>query len=100
MRFIDTYKDHRVDDGLRWGVEPICAVLCEHGCPIAPSTYYEARGREGKSHIAQALGHLVIRHGGEVRFAKASRALASLGGGPADRAPTTVASANSSDQPR
>jgi putative transposase len=27
------------------GVEPICAVLTEHGCPIAPSTYYEARHR-------------------------------------------------------
>mgnify|MGYP002076430874 CR=1 FL=1 len=27
------------------GVEPICAVLTEHGCPIAPSTYYEARNR-------------------------------------------------------
>jgi len=39
----------------------------------------------GKSHVAQALGHLVIRHGGEVRFTKASRALASLAGGHADR---------------
>ena len=29
--------------GLRWGVEPICAVLSEHGCAIAPSTYYQAR---------------------------------------------------------
>jgi putative transposase len=28
-----------------FGVEPICAVLSEHGCPIAPSTYYEARSR-------------------------------------------------------
>jgi len=27
------------------GVEPICVVLSEHGCPIAPSTYYEARSR-------------------------------------------------------
>jgi hypothetical protein len=33
----------RTDGGLRWGVEPICAVLPEHGCPIAPSTYYAAR---------------------------------------------------------
>jgi putative transposase len=24
---------------------PICAVLSEHGCPIAPSTYYDASGR-------------------------------------------------------
>ncbi|MFD4366013.1 hypothetical protein [Rhodococcus sp. NPDC058521] len=28
-----------------YGVEPICRVLTEHGCPIAPSTYYEARKR-------------------------------------------------------
>jgi putative transposase len=30
---IDVYRD-------RFGVEPICAVLSEHGCVIAPSTYY------------------------------------------------------------
>lgn len=48
MRFIDTHKDHRVSDGLRWGVEPICAVLTEHGCAIAPSTYYDARARAGR----------------------------------------------------
>jgi putative transposase len=28
-----------------FGVEPICRVLTEHGVPIAPSTYYEARNR-------------------------------------------------------
>lgn len=28
-----------------FGVAPICRVLTEHGCPIAPSTYYEARSR-------------------------------------------------------
>ena len=28
-----------------FGVEPICRVLSEHGCTIAPSTYYEARNR-------------------------------------------------------
>jgi len=28
-----------------YGVEPICRVLSEHGVPIAPSTYYEARRR-------------------------------------------------------
>ncbi|HEY3260589.1 MAG TPA: IS21-like element helper ATPase IstB [Pseudonocardiaceae bacterium] len=39
----------------------------------------------GKSHVAQALGHLAIRHGAEVRFAKTSRALATLAGGHADR---------------
>jgi putative transposase len=45
VRFIDEHADHRVGDGLRWGVEPICAVLTDHGWPIAPSTYYDARLR-------------------------------------------------------
>jgi DNA replication protein DnaC len=39
----------------------------------------------GKTHIAQALGHLAIRHGAEVRFVKTSRILADLAGGHADR---------------
>ena len=38
----------------------------------------------GKSHIAQALGHLAVRHGADVRFAKTSRVLADLAGGHAD----------------
>ena len=45
MRFIAEHKDRRVDGGLRWGVESICAALSEHGCPIAASTYYDAGGR-------------------------------------------------------
>jgi len=39
----------------------------------------------GKTHVAQALGHLAIRHGAEVRFYKTSRILAHLAGGHADR---------------
>jgi DNA replication protein DnaC len=39
----------------------------------------------GKTHIAQGLGHLAIRQGAEVRFAKTSRVLATLAGGHADR---------------
>jgi putative transposase len=42
VRFIAEHAV-RTDGGLRWGVEPICRVLSEHGCPIAPSTYYDAR---------------------------------------------------------
>jgi transposase len=42
--FIRGHKDRR-DGGLRWGVEPICAVLSEHGCRIAPSTYYGRASR-------------------------------------------------------
>ena len=38
MEFIDTHKD-------RFGVEPICAVLREQGCGIAPSTYYAHKTR-------------------------------------------------------
>ncbi|MEU6950673.1 ATP-binding protein [Streptomyces sp. NPDC046316] len=39
----------------------------------------------GKTHIAQALGHLAVRQGAHVRFAKTSRILADLAGGHADR---------------
>jgi putative transposase len=38
VEFIDTYR-------VRFGVEPICAVLNEHDCGIAPSTYYAAKTR-------------------------------------------------------
>lgn len=38
MAFIDEHRD-------RFGVEPICRVLTEYGCKIAPSTYYAARAR-------------------------------------------------------
>ena len=36
--FINRYKSE-------YGVEPMCRVLSEHGCSIAPSTYYAARNR-------------------------------------------------------
>jgi putative transposase len=39
--FIREHANHREPGGLRWGVQPICAVLSEHGVQIAPSTYYE-----------------------------------------------------------
>jgi DNA replication protein DnaC len=39
----------------------------------------------GKTHVAQGLGHLAIRHSADVRFTKTSRALADLAGGHADR---------------
>jgi len=32
-----------------FGVEPICTVLTQHGCRIAPSTYYDARSRQPSS---------------------------------------------------
>lgn len=36
--FIDAHRD-------RFGVEPICRVLSQHGCQIAPSTYYAVKTR-------------------------------------------------------
>jgi putative transposase len=51
VRFIDEHAGHSVGDGLRWGVESICAVLSEHGASIAPSTYYEARSRTPSARV-------------------------------------------------
>ncbi len=45
VKFVEEHKDCRVDGGLRWGVEPICEVLTEHGLAIAPATYYAAKSR-------------------------------------------------------
>jgi putative transposase len=45
VEFIREHADRRDGDGLRWGVEPICRVLTEHGLKIAPSTYYEQVNR-------------------------------------------------------
>jgi putative transposase len=45
VRSIAEHNDHRVGGALRWGVESICRVLTEHGCPIAASTYYDAASR-------------------------------------------------------
>jgi len=38
VEFIDGHRH-------RFGVQPICRVLTEHGCKIAPSTYYAFRAR-------------------------------------------------------
>ena len=46
MAFID---DHRG----RFGVEPICRVLTEHGVPIAPSGYYAHRARAASTRAAR-----------------------------------------------
>ncbi len=62
VAFIREYQGHREGDGLRWGVESICTVLTEHGCPIAPSTYYDhltrtpsARGRRDEQLKAEIV---------------------------------------------
>ena len=41
VAFVRDHQDRREPGGLRWGVQPICDVLTEHGLPIAPSTYYD-----------------------------------------------------------
>ncbi|KSZ56019.1 integrase [Rhodococcus pyridinivorans KG-16] len=47
--YIDAHRE-------RFGVDPICAVLTEHGISIAPSTYYKAksRGRVSATELADA----------------------------------------------
>jgi putative transposase len=39
INFITEHKDYQPAGGLRWGVEPLCRVLTEHGVAISPSTY-------------------------------------------------------------
>jgi putative transposase len=58
VRFVDEHKDCRVDGGLRWGVEPICEVLTEHGLAIAPATYYAAKTRPAS---ARAVRDAVLK---------------------------------------
>jgi putative transposase len=50
VRFIEEHRHDRFTTGLgrdggEFGVEPICRVLSEHGCQVAPQTYYAARKR-------------------------------------------------------
>ena len=60
MRFI---SDHKA----RFGVEPICRVLTEHGVPIAPSTYYDAiaRGPSARQVRDEQLKAAITRVHGE-----------------------------------
>jgi putative transposase len=58
---VDYIASHRD----RFGVEPICAVLSEHGCVIAPSTYYERRRRpvtDAELEEARLVNALVTLH--------------------------------------
>ena len=58
ITFIDDHKD-------RFGVEPICRVLSEHGWEIAPSTYYAARKRPLSKRAlrdAEVLAHIERVH--------------------------------------
>ncbi len=46
VAYIDEHVGVCDGDGLRWGVESICAQLTELGAKIAPATYYEHRARK------------------------------------------------------
>src|SRR3954451_21118636 len=62
VRFVAEHADRVTVDGLRWGVEPICRVLSEHGTPIAPSTFYDARaGSSARGAREQALKMEIVR---------------------------------------
>ena len=53
MRFVAEHADRLTVDGLRWGVEPICTVLSEHGLAIAPATYYAAKTRAPSARVVR-----------------------------------------------
>jgi putative transposase len=67
IRFVAEHKDHQEPGpdgavGLAWGVEPLCAVLSEHGVQISASTYYEwVNKRPTKRQLADAELVEVIR---------------------------------------
>jgi putative transposase len=59
------------DHKKRFGVEPICRVLTEHGCKIAPSTYYDNVNRQAsKQKLRDAELIAVIEKAREERFVK------------------------------
>ncbi len=65
------------------GVEPICRVLSEHGCKIAPSTFYAAKARppsaralrdeELKIHIARVYEENLLVYGADKVWAQLNR---------------------------
>jgi putative transposase len=85
IKFITEHKDLRVPraggdagPGLRWGVEPMCAVLTEHGIKISPATYYEwvnAKPTRRQLRDAEVLGLLLA----ERRHPKTGKLAATLG---------------------
>jgi putative transposase len=62
VAFINDHKD-------RFGVEPICRVLTEHGCKIAPSTFYDNLNRQpSKQKLRDTDLIAVIEQAREKRF--------------------------------
>jgi putative transposase len=58
VKFIDEHRHDMIDDR-EFGVEPICRVLSEHGCPIAPSTYYAVKSRPTCARVSRDAELLV-----------------------------------------
>jgi len=50
VAFVDDHRD-------RFGVEPICRVLSEHGVPIAPNSYYAHKKRPAS---ARSVGDTTV----------------------------------------
>jgi putative transposase len=71
--FIREHKDHRVNGGLRWGVEPICRVLSGHGLQVAPSTYYAwaSRGPSRRDQRDEQIAALIEAERERSRFVRA-----------------------------
>jgi putative transposase len=61
VRFVAEHADRITVDGLRWGVEPICRVLTEHGTPIAPSTSRAPADGLGPGERVEALKTEIAR---------------------------------------
>ncbi len=63
VAFIRDHQGRCDSGGLRWGVESICRVLSEHGCPIAPSTYYEQLSKPptAREHRDEQLTDHILR---------------------------------------
>jgi putative transposase len=64
VAFINDHKE-------RFGVEPICRVLSEHGCKIAPSTFYDNINRQAsKQKLRDAEMIALIEKARQERFVK------------------------------
>ena len=76
MAYIDAHRE-------RFGVEPICRVLTEHGCKIAPNTYWTHRKRgpsaraerdsELNKDIARVYGENLSVYGADKVWAQLNR---------------------------
>lgn len=74
VAFIDAHRD-------RFGVAPICAVLSEHGCKIAPNTYYCHKIRPPSARAMRdeyLIGHITRVHAANFAIYGADKVWAQL----------------------